>query len=508
VTIMVLSLALSAFWMLLLQGNGAYAFPLEGRQFSLELPKRRSETPSPRTWCVSLLAGRTTAIAPKSSVSAGRKGAQGSTSYIQWENEENVWKMQTAVTTFRRGEERVELHAQLHFADKAYFQYWNSDDFNQGVDCVLFELLVDDDLLTLEGGAKRVKAPIMASINDQALASQYGWDCQASILGYTNPKWVHADFSQQEFVQLTKKDDQDQEEKDRTGPFSKSSLPLWKLASGPHASSAAAEAVSALLAGPPTLSYSTRYLKRRLFTNLFLPGSSFAFSLRSILWMTVPSPELSVILLDWSSLVQGGSNPSGLSRVALPILSSLLQFDIPQMRRFLFGQVLVSTSRDDPSRGSSSLEQVSAWSLLVTQRNDRALSVLRDTFKSDDIDRGGIPKSAALLYGSSHCPDLHSKLVGMGFTHTETTWRTAWSVNENQPNGTNLPALAAALLVFYLVIGALDWVGMMGGFAQSLLDTDPIEAALVASLYLLRHVLLYLGLSKFLVDWTNSNDDS
>jgi hypothetical protein len=80
------------------------------------------------------------------------------------------------------------------------------------------------------------------------------------------------------------------------------------------------------------LLYSTRYLKRQLFTNLFLPGSTFAFTLRNILWCTVRSPELSIILLDWSSLLQGESNPNALSKVALPILTSLVKFDIPQMR--------------------------------------------------------------------------------------------------------------------------------------------------------------------------------
>lgn len=67
--------------------------------------------------------------------------------------------MQTAVTTFQRGDERVELHAQLHFGDKAYFEYWNSDEFNQNVERVLFELLVDDGLLTNEGGGTTSKGP-------------------------------------------------------------------------------------------------------------------------------------------------------------------------------------------------------------------------------------------------------------------------------------------------------------------------------------------------------------
>lgn len=338
----------------------------------------------------------------------------------------------------------------------------------------------------------------MASPNDQSLALQYGWDCQASILDYTNPKWVHADLSRQEFVR---------DEGGSEGSSSRSSVPLWKTVSAPESSSAAAEAVSALLIGPPTLAYTTRYLKRRLFTNLFLPGGSLAFSLRSILWMTVPSPELSVILLDWSSLLQGGSSPSGLSQVALPILSSLLKFNLHQMRRFLFGQVLVSSTRNNRSQGSSSQEQDSAWSLLVTKRNDHALEVLKNTFLTANPNTSRTPKSVALLYGSSHCPDLHSKLVAIGFTPTRTTWRTAWSVNESPQDGTVLPALTA-LLVFYLAIGALDWVGMMGDVSRAFVDADPIEASVVATLYLIRHVLLYLAFSKFLVDWTNTYNDS
>jgi hypothetical protein len=484
---------------LLFESKTIFAFTLEQWQSFTPLPTRRkSQTPTHWRTKQSLL------LATNKAISSGGIGINGtpvstSSSYLQWRNERDIWKMQTAITTFQRGDERVELHAQLHFGDNAYFEYWNSNQFTKNVERVLFELLVDDSLLILEGGERRVKAPIMASPNDQTLALQYGWDCQASILDYTNSKWVHADLSRQEFVQSGRGGEDG----------SSSSLPLWKVVSAPMSSSAAAEAVSALLIGPPTLAYTTRYLKRRLFTNLFLPGGSLAFSLRSILWMTVPSPELSVILLDWSSLLEGGgSNPSGLSQVALPILSSLLKFNLPQMRRFLFGQVLVSSSRNNRIRGSSSSEaQDSTWSMLVTKRNDHALEILRNTFQTANANASTTPKSVALLYGSSHCPDLHSKLVAMGFTPTKTTWRTAWSVNESRQDGTVLPALTA-LLVFYLAVGALDWVGMMGDVSQAIVDTDPIEASVVATLYLIRHVLLYLGLSKFLVDWTNTNNDS
>lgn len=267
-------------------------------------------------------------------------------SYLRWKKYGNTWHMQTAVTSFQQGNKSVELHAQLHFGDSSYFDFYNSNDFDQKFDYVHYELLVDDELLKYKQGVWRLEQPIMASASDQNVARSYGWECQASLIDYTNPKWIHADLTRQEFLKAADKD------------TSGSSTPLWKLA-GPESSSTAAEAVSALLVGPPTLSYSTQFLKRRLFTNLFIPGESFAKSLRALLWMTVPAPELSIILLDWSSLLKGGSNPNALSKVALPILSSLVKLDVAQVRRFLFGQVLVS------STGSKN-NQSSAWSLLVS----------------------------------------------------------------------------------------------------------------------------------------------
>ena len=304
-----------------------------------------------------------------------------------------------------------------------------------------------------------------------------------------------------------------------------STTPLWELVSSTlspqSSSSAAAEAMSALLVGPPTLSYSTRFLKRRLFTNLFLPGDALANNLRALLWFTVPCPELSIILLDWSSLLtmqskrsQRGSGavdgsdstPSGfLSKVAVPILSNLLRFNIQQIRQFLFGQILISS----PTHAEDDDEENNSWSLLVTKRNDYALDVVDQYFADQSGQRRS--SSTALLYGSSHCPDLHNKLVANGFSPIKKTWRTAWSVEDKNNNdvgvdneattSTLIPGLAV-LLTAYLGIGALDWVGMMGDASQSLFEQhDYLDASLIIALYLVKHVALYLGLSKFLVDW-------
>lgn len=451
--------------------------------------------------------------------------------YIRWKKEDDTWNMQTAVTTFQRGNETLELHAQVHFADKSYFEYYNSPTFNDKFQTVHYELLVDDELLQYEHGRWRVKDPIMASPNDQNLAKNYGWECQASQIDYTNCKWVHADLSRQEFIRLTQQDAASNGNNDNNY----GNAPLWSLVSNTQSSSTAAEAVSALLVGPPQLSYSNPQLKRRLFTNLFLPGNSLANTLRAVLWLTVPSPELSIILLDWSSLLNGGgSGGSGtkkspgatFSDMALPILSSLVKFDIQQIRRLIFGQVLISSKMPPKNKkkkngGSADddNDDNSGWSVLVTKRNDRALDVVRQTLSTVEEQSSSSSSSSdystALLYGSSHCPDLHDKLIAMGFQPVATgssnsnnsnkkskkTWRTAWSVKEQQQE-TALPALGGFLL-FYLIIGALDWVSFLGDFSQSWEDGSNADAGLAAAgLYLLRHVLLYLGLSKFLVDWS------
>lgn len=112
--------------------------------------------------------------------------------------------------------------------------------------------------------------------------------------------------------------------------------------------------------------------------------------------------------------------------------------------------------------------------------------------------------STALLYGSSHCPDLHAKLSALGYRARTTTWRTAWTVKESE-GGLVLPSLIGGM-VFYLAVGALDWVGVMGDFSEAWIEGEYLDAGVVTAFYLVRHVLLYLGLSKFLINWTNQND--
>ena len=78
-------------------------------------------------------------------------------------------------------------------------------------------------------------------------------------------------------------------------------------------------------------------------------------------------------------------------------------------------------------------------SVIITERNKKALSVLQDT-----IDSG--KKNIGIFYGAAHLADMSERLATMGFKPTgKTTWRVAWDMKSppaSQP--TTVPSSAPA----------------------------------------------------------------
>jgi len=502
--------------------------------------------------------------------------------HLRWQKNDDEWKMQTAVTTFERivddRKETVKLIAQLHFGSKDYFEGITAS--IQDMDSVHYELLVDDSLLDQsdpqQPWKRHLKEPIMASTNDQNLAANYGWECQVNVMDYAQqsqsqsqtsmrpsvrssgnifdrmlrndgvdqPEWIHADFTRQEFLELVNEQQQQQQqqqhnsgtssdgnENDNSQVRQRQGQPLWALVSP---SSQVAEAVSALVSGPPTLTLNRKSsLRRRLFSNLFLSGHTFTSQLRSVLWFTLPSPELFILLLDYSSLFWTKRQKkqtsihtfTGISDVVEPIWNNVCSFQLTNIRRLIFGQTLLAASANDDN------------DLLIRKRNEHALEIMQRTllFSDERSSRDKTSYNTAVLYGSSHCPNLQDELLGMGFQPTSQEWKTAWAVstasvsnqdaavavadnnNNNNNNGidlninTNTNAMNSIYLILfasgYLGIGALDWVDMFHGtiLAQEQGQADGISSFLdiagIGGLYLIRHVALYLGLSKFLMNW-------
>jgi len=142
-------------------------------------------------------------------------------------------------------------------------------------------------------------------------------------------------------------------------------------------------------------------------------------------------------------------------------------------------------------------------------------------------------KSYALLYGAMHCQDLQSRLQTMGYSVSNVEWRTAWSVSVptfgTDDRASSLPNTAVSdsdrrvggsswgnfaltsdpndigvglvLVPLYLIIGGLDWLGTVQDIAYSLDGGAYLDGSAIAMFYLMRHLAMYLGLSKFVVEW-------
>ena len=449
------------------------------------------------------------------------------------------YEIQTAATTFAKVDPAtgkrtasVDLHAQLHYGTPAYYAFYNDPEgFNAKYDRMHYELVVGQDMvenLSHNGYIRRIQpspgglSPIMASPSDVNLARGYDLKCQADMINYAQKDWVHADLTREEFVSETQRYQQQKmnkansAEESGAGSEPSSTEPLWALAST-AAVFPGSELVTALFrpSTPSTGASSSVAVARRLFSNLFLPGDALAGIIRALLWMLSPAPELSVLLLDWSSLTPRPTG--GISPIALPVMECLLSGNVREARKLVFGQMVVSGS------GGQSTD-VDTNAILINKRNERAMDVLQTSIERDGC------KSNALLYGASHCLDLQRRLQADGFVPVKTEWRTAWTVdvppfglgggNGGRGSKDMLPAfvseltsssssngIAVALVVLpvYLAIGGFDWLATIGEVGGALDKGEVGDGLLEVALYLVRHVALYLGLAKFVVEWDGQN---
>mmetsp|Transcript_29424 Transcript_29424/g.61616 ORF Transcript_29424/g.61616 Transcript_29424/m.61616 type:complete len:623 (-) Transcript_29424:56-1924(-) len=500
--------------------------------------------------------------------------------YVRIQKRGRHYDVQTAVTTFQKapsssqdGEKpiSVDLHAQTHFGDDSYFQYFNDrSNFSSVYDKVLYELIVEEDMLSSEPGLRKLLPveghfnPIAPTASDRNIATQYGLKCQVDAINYCQDNWVHADLTREEFLSHMARGQTTADQPTPLSPNSAKQQPLWALAST-TATYPGSEFLTALLRplaptnGNDDLSNSAT-LTRRLFTHLFLPGDALSGWIRAALWCGVPSPELSIMLVDWSSLsysagrrrrfgervgANAGGNAGGniapISPIAAPVLLSLLTGNWGTARRLVFGQVLV---------GGQSNADTSKNGVLIQARNQRAVEVLRKSIEATEALEGvgdeEQRKRIALLYGAAHCRDLQRRLVEEeGMVPVRTEWRTAFrataprwgdyfemdglvarskdvttgpssSSSELSKLGedvmksmslSTLESVAVGLVVLplYFLIGGLDWVSTLGDLGTALdggLYPDGLAAVF---LYLLRHVALYVAISKFVVDWGGSD---
>jgi len=461
-------------------------------------------------------------------------------------NTDIVNKQQQSSAAATKKTTTVDLHAQIHFGDKSYYEYFNNDDiFTSQYDKILYELIVEDRFISTStkqlipapqtlndaGVSGKVLNPIVPSISDVKTANQYGLTCQIDGIEYCKDGWVQADLTREEFLEYL-----EQGNKQKQGQRN-DQQPLWALAST-TATYPGSELVISLLRPLSTSTSNSAKLTRRLFTHLFLPGDALSGWIRAALWLSVPSPELSIMLVDWSSLSylssrsrrrsgkEDGGNITPISSIAAPVFLSLLTGNWGTARRLVFGQVLVSgQSNADTSKSG----------VLIDKRNDRAMETLNES-----LDDGNSNKKIALLYGAGHCHDLQSRLQDEGMTPIRTEWRTAFRVtapkwgdfvntdelkSKSSDIASSLPsqiqgeemvksmspatlesvAVGLVILPLYLLVGGFDWISTMGELGTSLDKGMYLDSVADVLLYLVRHVALYAGIAKFVVDWGNAD---
>lgn len=292
----------------------------------------------------------------------------------------------------------------------------------------------------------------------------------------------------------------------------------------------ASEAATALLVGPPLVVGFDDGMPMPRSSPLAIEFRQSVFSqtvstLIAMMWMTVPAPEVSVLLLDWSELLfvdtadssKGNKRNNKSAQLGSPwvyeVLQQLVQGRVKAVRQLYFGQVvLAGQDKDDDA-------------LLVTSRNQHGMSVLQKVLNQQQ-NRDGTAATAtdiALLYGCHHCEEL----IQMGFKQiSPKQWRTAFDVprvkvsapsdktrsmesflsswtNSALENPTPTVGIMV-LLLSYLVIGGMDWIATW----QDVISAAPSLQAVSsdAALYLIRHVMLYVALSKLLLDsnWTEN----
>ena len=364
--------------------------------------------------------------------------------------------------------------------------------------------------------------PIMPPPNDEATANAYGLTCQLNVIDYTRSNWIHCDTTREEFnsmiMNAPQQDMEGSSKKQPQLPQQQQQQPAWALAST-TASPIQEYAGAILKPKTPSIPSSSNYISsQRLFSNLFLPGSNLVAAFRLLLWIFSPSPEVSILLLDWSSL-NDPKPTGGMSPVLTPVIRSIVNGNWMEAKRLVFAQLLVSGQ----TAGGQDL-------VLVKGRNDVAIEVLKKATGGDNTAMDGETvsnrvepslrpvrnKRNAVLYGAMHCQDLQSKLENLGYSVSKVDWRTCWSVTVPSPGSggvfesisksggrEGLDDLGFGLLVlpFYLMIGGLDWLATVQGIAQSLDSASYLDCVAVALFYLVRHVALYLGLAKFVVQW-------
>lgn len=339
--------------------------------------------------------------------------------------------------------------------------------------------------------------------------------CQLDHVDHARPNWFLADLDRRSLERLQREAREEVFGEARGG----ARLPLAPpLGGGIRMPGAVTEVLQAIVRGPVRCQQTP------------LRGL-----LRSALWALVPTPEVFLLVLDWTWSNPGAPRPS---RALPPLVDALLRLDLRTVRKLAFAQTLTNARELQGGEGkgrsgrgahpffapsaataaAAAEEKVACagaeasarggegeTSVLIGERNNQVVAALRQA----ELD--GVA-NVAVLYGGLHMPDLEAKLQReLGLTRAgEPTWLTAWDIplGRNAPGESEGPASAklARLLgaPLYLVTSSLDWYLCLAAWGDVSSDSAFHAAGVLAAVYgsyVLRRGVIYWSLSKWLFDW-------
>jgi hypothetical protein len=392
----------------------------------------------------------------------------------------------------------IALYPILHIAEESYFHSLKRE--MQDCDVVLFELITSVDNTILQNNAtyrRRLKSEVR-SPKAEAIASQMGFTTQLDM-SLTEENWFIADLSSEDVASLE---------------GSRKSIVLEKY----RRSQVLGRGTENIL--PDTI------------------DSIFVALLRRIVWLT-PSPEVSLLLIDWSRV-----NPQagGVPRVLLPILENIITLNFLEAKKIAFAQQILSGISDSGDFGG---EAKSDTDVRVLARNEACCQSIKG-FVDENRNKNKTPSSLkiGILFGAYHISDLCKRINLLGFSEnfdspprTMTMWSMTYPDIFRGPDQTNFsPSLkpfrqslvVVGAFIAYLSICTLDWWSVinflvefgsikqnisttLADFGANLSDVDQdsvVLAVLFEFVYLLfyiqRHESLRKSVSQYAVDWDRS----
>lgn len=89
-------------------------------------------------------------------------------------------------------------------------------------------------------------------------------------------------------------------------------------------------------------------------------------------------------------------------------------------------------------------------------------------------------------------------------------WQTAWTMPAYTAQRQGVVGLMCVTLpLLYLGVGAADWSATFGDLSQEIADHVPFSIGIQEIiLYLLRHMYMYYGLTRWIVEWEKTLFDS